>query len=160
MLCLPIHCSCCVNAGLGSALSAADLQAVAQLLREFAERALLPKLEERMNRLNISISATRKGIRNRLTRLWKTGAGTDGPSQDVSYPWHSVEGQMRQLADLAMLLRHYEFAVSMYRLAAQDFLSAPNNKWYAGVEVGRHMVAVSTCCCCCWWPLFFPLCSI
>eukprot|EP00877_Chromochloris_zofingiensis_P003658 jgi/Chrzof1/13293/Cz07g27240.t1 len=120
--------------GLGSALSAADLQAVAQLLREFAERALLPKLEERMNRLNISISATRKGIRNRLTRLWKTGAGTDGPSQDVSYPWHSVEGQMRQLADLAMLLRHYEFAVSMYRLAAQDFLSAPNNKWYAGVE--------------------------
>ena len=51
------------------------------------------------------------------------------------YPYTSVESQMRQLADLAFLLRQYEFAVSMYRLAAQDYLAAPNNKWYAGAEV-------------------------
>jgi hypothetical protein len=35
------------------------------------------------------------------------------------YPWHSIEGQMRQLADLAFLLRQYAFAEATYRLAAQ-----------------------------------------
>ena len=35
------------------------------------------------------------------------------------YPWHSVEGQMRQLGDLAFLMRQYAFAESIYRLAAQ-----------------------------------------
>lgn len=43
---------------------------------------------------------------------------------------------MRQLADLAFLLHQYEFAASMYRLAAQDYLSQNNSKWYAGAEVG------------------------
>lgn len=42
---------------------------------------------------------------------------------------------MRALADLAYLLGQYEFAVQMYRLAAQDYLAAPNSKWYAGAEV-------------------------
>jgi hypothetical protein len=41
-----------------------------------------------MARLNMQISATRKGLRNRLTRLWK-GAGTDTPATDTPYPWHS-----------------------------------------------------------------------
>ncbi len=51
------------------------------------------------------------------------------------YPWHSVESQMRQLGDLAFLLRQYAFAEATYRLAAQDYLSDGNNRWYAGVEV-------------------------
>jgi hypothetical protein len=42
---------------------------------------------------------------------------------------------MRLLADLALLLGQYDFAVQMYRLAAQDYLAAPNSKWYAGAEV-------------------------
>jgi len=42
---------------------------------------------------------------------------------------------MRCLADLAFMLGQYDFAVAMYRLAAQDYLAAPNSKWYAGAEV-------------------------
>lgn len=42
---------------------------------------------------------------------------------------------MRCLADLAFMLGQCEFAVAMYRLAAQDYLAAPNSKWYAGAEV-------------------------
>jgi hypothetical protein len=42
---------------------------------------------------------------------------------------------MRALADLAYLLGQYEFAVQSYRLAAQDYLAAPNSRWYAGAEV-------------------------
>jgi hypothetical protein len=42
---------------------------------------------------------------------------------------------MRCLADLALMLGQYDFAVANYRLAAQDYLAAPNSKWYAGAEV-------------------------
>jgi hypothetical protein len=42
---------------------------------------------------------------------------------------------MRCLADLAFMLGQYDFAVANYRLAAQDYLAAPNSKWYAGAEV-------------------------
>ena len=51
------------------------------------------------------------------------------------YAWHSIEGGMRQLGDIAFLLGHYEFAASTYRLAAQDYLAGNNVRWYGGVEV-------------------------
>lgn len=140
-----------------------DLDSVATALREFASRTLLPKLEERCAKLNAGITATRRGLRNRITRLWKGGA-TDEAASDkcvgvslvprllscycffaacgagvccvrpsVSplqggvqlvisqprhvclrrpYPWHSIESQMRQLADLAFLLHAYDFAAA------------------------------------------------
>jgi hypothetical protein len=44
---------------------------------------------------------------------------------------------MRVLADLCFVLGQYESAVASYRLAAQDYLAAPNSKWYAGAEVGE-----------------------
>ncbi|PNH07473.1 Trafficking protein particle complex subunit 8 [Tetrabaena socialis] len=109
-----------------------DLDAVGSTVRELVTRTLLPRLEERIARLNASVTATRRGLRNRLNRFWK-GSAEDRQS-DRPYPWHSVEGQLRQLADLAFLLRQYPFAESMYRLAAQDYLSEGNNKWYAGAE--------------------------
>lgn len=145
-------------------------------VREFLCRTLLPKLEDRIARLNASITAARRGLRNRLNRFWK-GAAEDrqtdrcasphcrltqhlpvtqrsalhclpgiAPASPADrqpclhccapplhrsaskhpcnspprpYPWHSVEGQMRQLGDLAFLMRQYPFAESTYRLAAQ-----------------------------------------
>jgi hypothetical protein len=65
--------------GLGVGLAPADLAAAGQLLRDFTQGSLLPKLEERVSRLNLSVTAMRKGLRNRLTRLWKAGTGGDGP---------------------------------------------------------------------------------
>lgn len=53
-----------------------DLDAVGAFVREFVGRSLLPRLEERMTRLNASITATRRGLRNRLNRLWK-GSGDE-----------------------------------------------------------------------------------
>lgn len=45
-------------------------------MREFVSRTLLPRLEERISRLNAAITATRRGLRNRLNRFWK-GAAED-----------------------------------------------------------------------------------
>ncbi len=91
-------------------------------------RTLLPRLEERLGRLNASTTAARRGLRNRLTRLWRGAA--DDAVVDKPYAWHSIESQLRQLADLAFLLHQYEFAASTYRLAAQDYLAQNNSRWY------------------------------
>ncbi|GLC57223.1 hypothetical protein PLESTB_001201000 [Pleodorina starrii] len=118
--------------GVGAHLTVQDLDSVGSLVRDVVSRTLLPRLEERIARLNASITATRRGLRNRLNRFWK-GTAEDRQT-DRPYPWHSVEGQMRQLGDLAFLLRQYAFAESTYRLAAQDYQAEGNSKWYAGVE--------------------------
>jgi hypothetical protein len=89
--------------GLGAGLAPADLAAAGQLLRDFTQACLLPKLEERISRLNLSVTAMRKGFKNRLTRLWKAGTGGDGgpgggpgapggggggPAEPPPYVWH------------------------------------------------------------------------
>eukprot|EP00798_Chlamydomonas_sp_ICE-L_P000836 gene836-33567_t len=118
--------------GLGACLSVADLESVSSFVRDFVSRTLMPRLEERLYRLNASITVARRGIRNRFTRLWRGAA--DDVVVDKPYMWHSIESQMRQLADLAFLMHQYEFAASIYRLAAQDYLSANNARWYGGAE--------------------------
>lgn len=49
---------------------------------QFCTGTLLPRMEERITRLNITIAATRKGLKNRLSRLWK-GAAADGATPQV-----------------------------------------------------------------------------
>lgn len=46
--------------GLGAGLSPDDMAAAGQLLRAFTERSVLPKLEERIARLNLSITGAQQ----------------------------------------------------------------------------------------------------
>ncbi len=63
--------------GLGACLSASDLQSAAACLRHMVTQMLLPRLEERVAKLNAAVTAARRGLRNRITRLWK------GVAEDV-----------------------------------------------------------------------------
>eukprot|EP00878_Enallax_costatus_P032627 GHUV01035873.1.p1 GENE.GHUV01035873.1~~GHUV01035873.1.p1 ORF type:complete len:107 (+),score=3.59 GHUV01035873.1:367-687(+) len=60
------------------------MAAAGQLLKDFCERTLLPKLEERIARLNLIISNARKGFKNKLTRFWK-GAATETVQYQVRW---------------------------------------------------------------------------
>ncbi len=60
------------------------------------------------------------------------GAGTPLPG---AYLHSSVEGEMRALSDLAMLLRDYDTALSTLRLLASDFKQDKAWKHYAAVQV-------------------------
>ena len=60
--------------GFGASLSHADLSAVSAFLHRFASQTLLPRIEERANRLNAGITGARRGLKNRITRLWKVAA--------------------------------------------------------------------------------------
>lgn len=48
--------------------------------REFAFGTLLPGVEARISRLNAAVTASRRGLRNRITRLWKGAGGEEGAS--------------------------------------------------------------------------------
>jgi len=60
--------------GLAAFLSAEDLSNVAAALRVFVLQVLLPGLQARILRLDANVTATRRGLRNRLTRFWKAPA--------------------------------------------------------------------------------------
>lgn len=73
--------------GLGHSITADDMAAAGQLMKDFCERTLLPKLEERIARLNLIISNARKGFKNKLTRFWKGAAAESGPPQVRAAFW-------------------------------------------------------------------------
>lgn len=60
--------------GLGSHLTVQDLQATSHFVRELVTVSLLPRLGERLVRLDAAVTAARRGLRNRLGRLWKAAA--------------------------------------------------------------------------------------
>ena len=90
-------------------------------------KGVSPEIERRMFSLNQEISASRKGFSNKLKSWWgrkpkeanprKTQSG--GPLYDI----HSIECQIRLLGDLAFMIRDYDLAMSMYRMARDDYKS-------------------------------------
>jgi hypothetical protein len=155
---------------LGAALSAGDVSAARSVVAAIAAGTLLPRLEERLTRLDAAVTASRRGLGNRLRRFLKAGgaSGSDGgdgagggggglfsPSasssgqtqpqqqqqQQQHYAWDSPEWQMRQLGDLLSLLRCWPQAAAAYRLASADYLSAGQHAWYASAQE-----ALAVCC--------------
>lgn len=66
-----------------------------------------------------------------------SGGGSSAAAAPAApqYPASSVEAQMRQLADLALMLGDYDTATSTLRLLASDFKGDKAYKHYAGVQV-------------------------
>ena len=106
---------------------------------------------------DLQVSTTRKGLRNQLkSLLWRKsggssasgtlgdgGAGSAGAATQsgAGYHYSSVESQMRQLADLALMLGDCETAATTLRLLASDFKSDRAYKHYAGVQEALGAVA-------------------
>lgn len=111
------------------------------------------------------VTSTRKGLRNQLkSLLWRKSssssflpsAATDSPSATApatpssataagaagahpalhgGYAASSVEGEMRALSDLALMLRDADTALGTLRLLASDFKQDKAWKHYAAVQV-------------------------
>ena len=95
--------------------------------------------------------SSRRGLKNQLkTLLWrsKSSAATrEREARDGSqtprgavvgqpYAAASMEGQLRQLADLAFMMQDYETAVSTLKLLSSDSRADKAWKAYAGAQVG------------------------
>lgn len=110
---------------LGSYLHGDDVMALRSFTASLIQKGVLPELQRRMATLDATIASARKGIRNALKSFWrKPKAASDRAHRGaVLYPHDSIEAQIRTLADLAFVIRDYDHAVSLYRMAKEDFKS-------------------------------------
>lgn len=114
---------------LGCLLSPEDLNAQKQLVSDFTLKALLPHLDKRVRSLNQQVVAVRKGLKNQF-KSWGTSlfgkAGGESAREGViegpepRYLFHSVEAQIRSLAEAAAMLQDYDLALSSYKLLIPD----------------------------------------
>ncbi|DAZ94437.1 TPA: hypothetical protein N0F65_002755 [Lagenidium giganteum] len=115
-----------VSEAHGCILSDEDLARVHSFVHDFGLRFVLPSLESRIFQLNEVVSAMKKGVKN-VFKSWlrkpKDLSTRSSSNSTVLYKYDSIEAQTRLLADTAFMVRDYELALQMYRLARDDFKS-------------------------------------
>lgn len=121
------------NNSIGALLSQKDIDGLRAFVRDFAVQFVLPAMESRIFQLNDIVSAMKKGVKN-VFKSWlrkpkdlgarpNNAYGGAGSNASLTYRYDSIESQTRLLADTAFLVRDYELALQMYRLARDDFKS-------------------------------------
>lgn len=143
--------------GLGAGLSQEDVAGVAAFVQELAVHSIIPHVEARIRALDRTATAARRGLRNQLKSLLfrKSTAGSDAGASaastegaaaadggPASYPYTSIEAQLRQLSDLCMMVGDFETATSTLRLLAADFKADKAFKHYAGVQEAMAVATV------------------
>lgn len=146
----------------GSGLSEIDTACVAAFAQELASRKIAPHVESRIRLLDQAVLAARRGLRNQLKTLLfrKSSASPQHPSDSpgrpyaddigsprargINYSRTSVEVQMRQLSDLALMVGDCETAMATLRLLASDFKSDKAYLHFAGTQ---ETMAIATVLC-------------
>lgn len=116
------------GASLAQHISLQDAQRLQSYVREFVTKSLVPFLERSVQQLGEHISSQRRGLTGRLLgagRKWFLPRGSTGSStfkfdHDV-YPATSIVSQTRRLGDLAMHVRDYRLATTMYDAVHRDY---------------------------------------
>ncbi|XP_054646076.1 trafficking protein particle complex subunit 8 isoform X1 [Dunckerocampus dactyliophorus] len=137
------------SVGHGACLTLNDHDHIRQFIQEFTSRGLLPHIEKNIRQLNDQL-VSRKGLsRSLFTATKKWFGGGKAPEKSISepkstsgllYPPEAPELQIRKMADLCLLVQHYELAYSCYHTAKKDFLSDQAMLYAAGA---LEMAAVS-----------------
>ena len=112
------------GAPLAQRMSLQDAQRVQSYVRELITKSLVPFLERSVQHLGEHISSQRLGLTGRLlgaSRKWllprgSTGSSTSRLNHDI-YPANSIVSQTRRLGDLAIHVRDYRLASTMYDLS-------------------------------------------
>jgi hypothetical protein len=138
-------------------LSSEDSAAVAMFTEEFAVRKIAPHIENRIRMLDQTVLSARRGFRNQLKTLLfrksspsplSVGPSTFGHSSSsprgasslhalsvgASYPLESLEMQLRQLSDLALMVGDSETSLATLRLLAADWKADKAIFHYAGAQ--------------------------
>uniref|UniRef100_A0A3P8NSY0 Trafficking protein particle complex 8 n=1 Tax=Astatotilapia calliptera TaxID=8154 RepID=A0A3P8NSY0_ASTCA len=139
----------CAAGSHGACLTLNDHDYIRQFIQEFTFRGLLPHIEKTIRQLNDQL-VSRKGLsRSLFTATKKWFGGGKAPEKSISepkstcgllYPPEAPELQIRKMADLCLLVQHYDLAYSCYHTAKKDFLSDQAMLYAAGA---LEMAAVS-----------------
>ena len=123
----------------GAFLSDQDVAVLTQFVSDFAVYGVLPFIEKKMSSLYQSIAKQRRGTINRLT----TWIRSTKPKPHIEerknrrsvgpvYQLHTIESQIRQLADLSFILQQYHLALDHYKLCHGDYENDGCKKYLAG----------------------------
>jgi trafficking protein particle complex subunit 8 len=155
------------SAEIALQLSAEDEASIASAVEELAVRKVAPFVESRIRLLEATALTARRGLRNQLrSLLFRKSSITTGPiASDVSSSQHTAstaveeqgeshpnritgsiqtteQVQLRQLADLALMVGDCETAVTTLRLLASDFKSEKAHLHYAAVQEAMAAAAL------------------
>uniref|UniRef100_A0A3Q4N2M8 Trafficking protein particle complex subunit 8 n=1 Tax=Neolamprologus brichardi TaxID=32507 RepID=A0A3Q4N2M8_NEOBR len=145
----------CAAGSHGACLTLNDHDYIRQFIQEFTFRGLLPHIEKTIRQLNDQL-VSRKGLsRSLFTATKKWFGGGKAPEKSISepkstcgllYPPEAPELQIRKMADLCLLVQHYDLAYSCYHTAKKDFLSDQAMLYAAGALVRAHMLVYTMIC--------------
>mmetsp|Transcript_18906 Transcript_18906/g.28738 ORF Transcript_18906/g.28738 Transcript_18906/m.28738 type:complete len:1849 (-) Transcript_18906:41-5587(-) len=135
----------------GSLLSARDKLSLRRFIAQMVTMVIIPAVERRIYELNVEVTNHKKGVKNVFKSFWRkpkdngvaglsnslhglsqslhsSSVGSHGGNSaafrgesEVPYRFDSIESQTRLLADTLFLIRDYEGALGMYRLARDDY---------------------------------------
>ncbi|KAJ8903042.1 hypothetical protein NDN08_006357 [Rhodosorus marinus] len=120
-------------------------------LTDFCERVITPVVHDRSSVLVANVEKLRKGMRGTFRSLFRA---VDNRNPNLIYanppassavsvplfPATSPEGQIHQLADIMFLLKHWDQALSYYKLVGGEY-----HRQHAYVQFGAVMEMASYC---------------
>ncbi|RYH31676.1 hypothetical protein EON65_02190 [archaeon] len=109
---------------LGCRLSGDDFMRLREFCVWLFNEQIVPAIEKRLTVLNKLVKDARGGMKNVISRFWrKPRDESDSPKGGVKYRHDKIETQTLMLADTSFMVRDYETASSMYKLARDDYKS-------------------------------------
>ena len=152
------------SVAVASGLSQTDAVSIAAAIEELAVRKIAPHIESRIRQLDQTAMAARRGFKNQLksflfrkstpaaadTAARAAGQPAPGSPRGLTvtadgvqhYSHASIESQLRQLSDLALMVGDCETALTTLRLLASDYKSDKAYLHYAGVQEAMAVATV------------------
>eukprot|EP00752_Nemacystus_decipiens_P016769 g15006.t1 len=131
----------------GRCLSPEDLLSTRDFVHNLATQVVVRSMERRILSLSATVNSVRKGVKNLVKSWWKkprdsldTHGGDGGGAGGAKYRFDRIESQIRLLADSAFVMRDFDTAAEMYRMARDDFKSDRSLLHYASAS---EMLAIS-----------------
>ena len=111
----------------GVYLSPDDLMSIKTFVARLVQDGVVPVITRKMEELHAHIASMKKGLKNALKSWWrkpresppvqgKSKSWTQGVQATVQYPYASIEGEIRLLADLAFMVKVSYDTQQNYRL--------------------------------------------
>lgn len=136
----------------GTALTDLDIETIRNCVVEIVTQDIVPNLERSIQTWNEQVASGRRGISGKflsVSRKYFSGPSKPtnaqivhaplpggGASETFSvYPVGTPEHILRRLADCAVMMRDFKFAMTIYDLIRKDFQNEKAWKYYAGAQV-------------------------
>lgn len=85
------------------------------------EKQILPFIEKKIRNLEVNLSETRKGIKNKFMNFWKKPERGENDGLKENFKMNKDELEMVNLVDLSFVAQDYETAMNNAKIPYGDF---------------------------------------